>query len=167
VCDRFTLATNNGENALHGGEVGFDKRTWSIVSKSSKEVKMRIQSCSGEEGYPGEMRASVTYSLERDDDLNGDVSLVTEFEATCDAPTLCSLANHAYWNLCGHDSGAGVLGHEIRIASNKCLPVDAGLIPTGVKASVKGGPFDFGVLRPIGGRIEGAYSLLFLLEASY
>lgn len=146
----YTLATNNGPNHLHGGEKGFDRHLWnSEIVKNDHEVGVRFsrRSPDGEEGYPGNLDASVTYTLTNDDELK------VEFSATTDAPTVVNLTNHNYWNLKG--AGAGdILGHELTLAADKYLPVDDGLIPTGELTDVKGTPLDFTSPRRIGERIK-------------
>jgi len=140
------LATNNGPNHLHGGEVGFDKRVWDaelVDDPRGQSVRFSRTSPAGEEGYPGTLEASVTSTLTDDNEL------ICEMEATTDAPTLCNLAQHAYWNLAGHGSGT-IEGHELTIHAERYTPVDATLIPTGELAPVAGTPFDFRQPKPIG-----------------
>ncbi len=146
----YTLATNNGPNHLHGGKKGFDKVVWKakpVEKKDSVGVVFTYTSPDGEEGYPGKLSNTVTYSLTDDDKLK------MEYEATCDKPTVLNLTNHAYWNLAG--AGAGdVLAEEMMINADRYLPVDDTLIPTGEPAAVKGTPMDFTKPMTIGSRIE-------------
>ena len=138
---RFTLATNNGANHLHGGIVGFDKKLWKATPRLSDRgpaVDFEVISPAGDEGYPGTLTARVTYTLTPDGEL------WVEMSATTDAPTIVNMAHHSYWNLAGQASGT-IRGHELSIAADYYLPVDAGSIPTGVVAPVAGTPFD---LRP-------------------
>lgn len=150
------LDTNDGAgpNCLHGGREGFDKRWWDTsVTADCTAVTLTLESPDGDQGFPGKVSARVTYRIETEGDLAfGDSSLVTEFEATCDRPTPVNLAQHAYWNLAGHGSGESVLDHEIRVAANYYTPVDGNMIPTGVKAPVRGTAFDFGRMCRIGER---------------
>jgi len=127
----YSLATNNGPNHLHGGERGFDKRLWSLVSFSSSMLRFEYVAADGEEGYPGMLTARVAYSLPTP------TSLRIEYSATTTAPTPCNLTNHAYWNL-ADGGGSSVLAHEIELACNFYTPVDDTSIPTGEVRAVRG-----------------------------
>lgn len=164
----YALAVNNGPNHLHGGEKGFDQKLWKAEPFETKDeagVKFTYVSPDGEEGYPGELTATATYSL---NDQNG---LKMVFEATTDAPTHVNLTNHAYWNLAGAGSGK-VLDHELTIAAEQYLPVDETSIPTGELANVANTPFDFTSPKKIGADLEQltndpkGYDHCFVLEAS-
>ena len=146
----YTLAVNNPPNHLHGGEKGFDRHLWKGVEIKSADgvgVKFSRRSPDGEEGYPGNLEASVTYTLTNENELK------VEFTATTDKATPVNLTNHNYWNLAGAGSGT-ILDQEITIQADKYLPVDAGLIPTGELADVKGTPLDFTQPHKIGERIK-------------
>ena len=147
----YTLATNNGDNHLHGGTRGFDKVQWSMgaVSETENSVTLTYVSLDGEEGYPGEVSLSVTYTLTDDN------SLQIDYEGTTSAPTHLNVTNHSYFNLAGHH-GEEILEHIIEIAADRFTPVDSGLIPTGELRSVEGTPFDFRQPRTIGSRIGDA-----------
>ena len=135
------LATNNGPNHLHGGLVGFDKKLWQGTPRTSEKgpaVDFTLVSPAGDEGYPGTLAVKATYTLTPDGEL------WVEMAATSDARTIVNLAHHSYWNLAGHDAGT-IHGHELSVAADRYLPVDAGGIPTGECAAVEGTPFD---LRP-------------------
>lgn len=138
---RHTLARNNGNNHLHGGVIGFDKKLWKATPRLSERgpaVDFEVVSPDGDEGYPGEVKAKVTYTLTPDGEL------WVEMSATTNAPTIINMVHHSYWNLAGH--AAGTIGdHELTVAADTYLPVDAGSIPTGEFARVAGTPFD---LRP-------------------
>lgn len=137
----YTLATNNGANHLHGGVVGFDKKLWQATPRLSERgptVDFEIVSPDGDEGYPAAVTARVTYTLTPDGEL------WVEMSATADAPTIINMVHHSYWNLAGHAAGT-IRGHELAVAADSYLPVDAGGIPTGEFAPVAGTPFD---LRP-------------------
>ncbi len=153
-----TLAVNNPPNHLHGGVQGFDKHTWDaerIDDPRGPALRFSRTSPDGEEGYPGNLKASVTYILT---DTN---ELICEMRATSDAPTLCNLAQHTYWNLTGVHSGenAGdgserfastIENHDVTLFADHMTPTDADAIPTGEFASVAGTPFDFRTPKPIG-----------------
>ena len=145
----YTLATNNGPNALHGGLKGFDKQVWkseSVTGKSGQQsVRFSYVSRDGEEGYPGNLSATVVYTLTDEDQLGIDYSAKT------DKATVVNLTNHSYFNLAG---GGDILGHVVQINSDRYTPVNDQLIPTGELASVEGTPLDFRKPMPIGERIE-------------
>ncbi|GKQ34234.1 aldose epimerase family protein [Streptomyces sp. A012304] len=134
------LAPNNAPNSLHGGERGFDKRVWD-VEPVAHGLRLSRVSPDGEEGFPGRLEVSATYTLEESGALR------IAYEAVTDAPTVVNLTNHTYWNLAG-SGGAG--GHELRLAASRYTPVDADLIPTGELAPVAGTRFDFRTARAVG-----------------
>ena len=146
----YELPVNNGPNSLHGGNEGFDKRVWegqSFESEKGVGVKLSYFSEDGEEGYPGNLSATVLYTLTEDN------SIVIDYSATTDAPTVVNLTNHAYFNL--KDAGASdILGHELQIQAENITPVDETLIPTGELMSVEGSAFDFRTATAIGARID-------------
>jgi len=142
----YRLATNNGPNHLHGGVKGFDKVVWTgaaAMTADGPSVTFTYRSPSGEEGYPGNVDATVTYTLTYANELRVDLS------ATTDAPTPVNLAHHSYWNLAGHTSG-DILGHELHLPASRYTPTDATLIPTGEFRATRGTPFDFALAKPIG-----------------
>lgn len=143
---QYSLAKNNGDNAIHGGLIGFDKKFWHTVteSKSSEaSLNLTLVSKDGEEGYPGNLTAKVTYTLNDRDQL------VIDYSATTDKVTVINLTQHAYFNLNGHGTGS-VLDHEIMINADQYTPIDNESIPTGELASVEGTPLDFRTAKPIG-----------------
>jgi aldose 1-epimerase len=147
----YTLAVNNGPNALHGGLKGFDKKVWQFRAGEQipgfPTVDFHYKSPDGEEGYPGNLDAYVSYRLGDDNDLRID------YFATTDKATPVNLTNHSYFNLAGQGDGT-ILDHIVTMAADKFTPVDDTLIPTGEMKSVKGTPFDFTTPRAIGERIR-------------
>ena len=147
----YRLFANDGGNTLHGGRRGFDKVLWTVSDvRSGPEASVTFSYVSpdGEEGYPGELRVSVTYALD-----DGD-ALTIRYSATTTRPTIVNLTNHSLFNMAGAASGRDVLGQRLTIAASAITPVDAGLIPTGALQPVAGGPFDFRTPRLIGERIR-------------
>ncbi|WP_367323448.1 aldose epimerase family protein [Streptomyces sp. HUAS ZL42] len=138
--DTYALEPNNGPNSLHGGGRGFDKRVWD-VAPVEHGLRLSRVSPHGEEGFPGRLEVSATYTL----DASG--ALRIAYEAVTDAPTVVNLTNHSYWNL-GGSGNAG--GHELRLAASRYTPVDADLIPTGELAEVAESRFDFRTARKVG-----------------
>ena len=144
------LAANNGANTLHGGARGFHKYLWTPetgTDDSGAWVKLSRLSPDGEEGYPGALNVEVTYTLTPANELK------IEYRATTDKTTHVNLTNHAYFNLSG-EGEPSILGHRLTIAADSILPVDAGLIPTGILMPVEGTPFDFREAIEIGARIN-------------
>jgi aldose 1-epimerase len=146
----YQLARNDGPHHLHGGPLGFDKAVWqahAFVEEDARGVRLSHRSPAGDQGYPGTLDASVTYTLTDDDEL------VVEYEATSDHATPVNLTQHSYFNLAGAGTG-DVLDHELAIHATHYTPVDAALIPTGELALVAGTPFDFRRPTRIGARID-------------
>jgi len=145
----YTLAVNNGANALHGGLKGFDKVVWNVIERIGIEQKSLVLSYTspdGEEGYPGRLSVTVSYTLSDNDELRID------YLATSNAPTVINLTHHSYFNLAGAGSG-NILGHELMLNADGFTPIDEGLIPTGEIRPITGTPFDFTTPTPIGQRI--------------
>jgi aldose 1-epimerase len=145
----YSLARNNGENHLHGGITGFDKRIWAARDASDNQaqrLELRYLSRDGEEGYPGNLSVKVVYTL------NGGNEFRIDYSATTDKDTVVNLTSHSYFNLAGQGEG-DVLGHALTLYADSFTPVDQGLIPTGELRSVEATPFDFRKPAPIGARI--------------
>ncbi len=146
----YKLARNNGPNTLHGGLKGFDKKVWSAheaTSKEGLETVLHYLSKDGEEGFPGNLDVTVTYTLTENNELKID------YEATTDKDTVLNLTNHSYFNLSGHGAGS-ILNDVVTINADNFLPTDENLIPTGEIRSVAGTPFDFRKPTAIGAHID-------------
>lgn len=141
---QYQLGINNGENSLHGGLEGFDKRRWSVVEQDSQHVVFRLYSPDGDQGYPGNLDVQVTYTLTDDN------ALQIAYLASCDQSCPVNLTNHAYFNLAGEASRAKSLDHHLQLMADAYLPTDAGLIPTGELKPVSGTSFDFTYAKAIG-----------------
>ncbi len=146
----YTLPANNGVNSLHGG-VGWDQKVWKsepFQNATGVGVVLTVTSADGDQGYPGEVKAKVTYTL------TDDSRLIVDYDATTNAPTVINMTQHTYFNLAGSKAN-DILGHELMINADRYTPVDATLIPTGQLAPVEGTPFDFRKSTVIGARIDG------------
>ncbi len=144
---QYSLAVNNGPNHLHGGIKGFNKVVWHVVNASGSGIKMEYFSVDGEEGYPGSLKVSVTYTLTDANELR------TDYVATTDKATVVNLAGHSYFNLAGEGSGR-VYDQELMINGRFFTPTDETNIPTGEILSVKGTPLDFTNPKKIGQDID-------------
>ncbi len=142
--ETYTLLKNNGENHLHGGAIGFDKVVWEAFYDQAKNtLALYYLAKDKEEGYPGNLKLKVTYTLT---DKN---SLVVDYSATTDKATPVNVTQHTYFNLKGEGNG-NILDHELMLNAKKYTPVNKGLIPTGETPDVAGTPFDFTTAKPIG-----------------
>jgi aldose 1-epimerase len=148
----YQLPINDGPNALHGGLKGFDKRLWTIAKvdsgAKSASVTLTYTSADGEEGYPGTMQVSATFTLTESDELQ------VTYRATTDKPTIVNLTNHSYFNLAGQASGISATDAVLTMPAASYTPVDATLIPTGELRPVAGTPFDFRTPRRIADRLR-------------
>ncbi|MBQ0998351.1 aldose epimerase family protein [Streptomyces nigra] len=152
----YQVDVNDGENSLHGGAQGFDKRVWDVepfTKGADVGLHLHLTSRDGEMGYPGTLRVKVTYTLTRYGDWRID------YAATTDKPTVVNLTSHVYWNLAGEGSGS-IEGHRLKIDGSRYTPVDAGLIPTGEQARVAGTPFDFRRAKTVGEDLREAHQQL-------
>lgn len=163
----FELARNNGENHLHGGNVGFESVPWEVVSATGNQISFHRVSPDMEEGYPGNLDVKVHYTLTDENELR------IEYEATSDKKTHINLTHHSYFNLKGAGNGS-VADHVLMLNANRYTPVDQGLIPTGEIAAVANTPFDFNTPKPIGQdvdsdheqiRIGGGFDHNFIINA--
>ncbi|KGO88599.1 aldose epimerase [Flavobacterium rivuli WB 3.3-2 = DSM 21788] len=145
----YHIPLNNDKNSLHGGKKGFQGIVWNVEQPNDKTLVFTYTSPDGEEGFPGNLKVKVTYSV--DDNQN----LKMDYEATTDQNTPVNLTNHAFFNLNG-EGGGTVLNHKVMINADAYTPVDDGLIPLGKQEKVAGTPFDFTSYHTIGERIETA-----------
>ena len=150
----YTLHVNNGPNSLHGGKEGFDKKVWKVLATidgtNYQGLKLHYQSKDGEEGYPGTLEVTVTYTLTDNNELKIDYAAYT------DAATPVNLTNHAYFNLTGGKEN--VLGHKVSLSSHRYTPGNDTLIPTGEIKDVAGTPLDFFTKEhTLGDRIKELY----------
>jgi aldose 1-epimerase len=144
----YALAQNNGENSLHGGPKGFHNVFWSgepFQNEGQDALQLVYTSVDGEEGFPGNLKVRVIYTLTSSNEL------VIDYEATTDKTTVVNLTQHAYFNLAG---SGDILNQRFEIFADKFTPVDAGLIPTGMLTPVKGTAFDFTTPHAAGERIN-------------
>lgn len=148
----YNLAQNNGENHLHGGIKGFDKVVWDaeIADNSTNTLKLSYFSADNEEGYPGNLNVTVTYTLTEDN------AIEINYNAVSDKDTIINLTNHSYFNLSGHSSG-DVLKQKLMINADSFTVNDKYSIPTGEIREVKDTPMDFRTLTPIGKNINSDY----------
>jgi aldose 1-epimerase len=142
----YHIPINNGQNALHGGQIGWNQRVWTpVVTRRPGQVSLALTYVSpdGEEGFPGTVTATVTFTLGRTN------ALTIHYHATTDKPTVINLTNHSYFNLAGQASGS-ILAQRLMINSSRYTPTDANQIPTGAIAPVAGTPLDFRHMKAIG-----------------
>ena len=147
----YTLPKNNGENTLHGGIVGFNKKVWKareIASKGGESLELTYLSTDGEEGFPGNLSTKVVFTLPADRN-----ELKIDYTATTDKDTVLNLTNHSYFNLAGEGNG-DILDHVMTLHAKQFTPVDKALIPTGELKNVAGTPMDFNRATAIGKRIN-------------
>ncbi len=151
---QYKVGINEGENSLHGGNIGFDKKLWSAnATGTDKEpaLELSLVSPDGEEGFPGNLTVHMTYSLTAEN------ALKIEYRAVSDKDTLVNLTNHSYFNLAGHASGT-IYNQILQINSGFYTPNNNECMPTGEVCSVGGTPFDFRAPKPIGQDINADFS---------
>lgn len=144
----YTLPKTEGDNTLHGGIKGFGKRVWAIEQADPASVTLAYTSADGEEGFPGALTTKVRFAIDG-------TALRLSYTATTDRPTVLNLTNHSYFNLAGEGSG-DVWGHELRIAADRIVELNAASIPTGRLLDVGGTPFDFRSPALVGARVRQA-----------
>ena len=153
----YTLPKNDGDNTLHGGITGFNKKIWTakeVPVKDGAAVQFTYVSADGEEGFPGTLTATVVFTLDKDKN-----ELRIDYTASTDKPTVVNLTNHSYFNLAGDTQGT-VLDQTMQLNASRFTPVDSTLIPTGELREVKNTPFDFTQPVAIGKRIDDDYEQL-------
>lgn len=143
----YQLPQNDGENTLHGGLIGADKMVWDVVSTNDSVIKMHALFADGQDGFPGNLDVTMTYTLTHDNQFQ------VRYAATTDAPTLCNFSHHSFFNLKGEGNGT-ILDHELQINSRYMTTVDEHLIPNGKFSGVKNTPFDFREKHFIGDNIS-------------
>jgi len=151
----YHIPLNDGPNALHGGGIGLDKRVWKVEEAGDAAVRLHHTSHEGDQGFPGTLDLTVTYTLDAEGGLRID------YAATTDAPTVVNLTNHSYFNLAGEGSG-DVYDHVVWLGADEYTPVGPGLVPTGAIEPVAGTPLDFTVPTAIGARIRDSHPQLVL-----
>ena len=149
----YELTRNDGQNTLHGGRDFYNKRIWKTGETQEDHVEFLLDSPSGDQGFPGNVKISVTYTLTKDNEIK------IQYRAVPDADTLMNLTNHSYFNLSGHASGT-VLAQEVMLYADAYARADSQSIPTGEIVPVSGTPMDFRQLKPVGAEIEEAYEAL-------
>lgn len=152
----YKLEANNGPNNLHSGPNLYHTRLWSCEASETEEgsrLDFYLESLDGDQGYPGNAKICVSYTLTRD---NG---LCLDYRMTCDADTVANFTNHSYFNLAGHDGGE-VLNQEVWLNAKTYTPADEVSIPTGAIVPVEGTPMDFTEMKPVGRDIEADFEAL-------
>ncbi len=157
---QYQIPPNEGENALHGGPDGFDRRDWQVVEADSTAARFALVSPDGDQGFPGRLEAEVAYRLTSEADVS---ELRIDYLAASDAPTVVNLTNHSYWNLDGEQAGS-IDGHQLQVLASGYLPVDEGSIPLGPVEPVDGTPFDWRQGQPIGPRIRAGHPQLLITK---
>lgn len=147
---QYQLATNNGTNHLHGGNIGFNQKVWDVLEVSETSLKLQYISADGEENYPGTLTTVVTYAITEDNALS------IHYEATTDKPTIAGFTNHAYFNLKGAGEG-DIRDHVLQLNADFYTEIDDTQSPTGEIKSVTGTPMDYRNAQAIGERIDDPF----------
>ena len=146
---KYELSANDNGNTLHGGFLGFDRVLWTVEDIKQDTILFSLRDPDGQDGWPGNLDVQMRYTLTEDN------SFKVEYSAVTDAPTLCNLTHHTFFNLTG-DASQTILGHTLQIDAPSYIPVGEGLIPTGEVRGVAGTPFDFQSAKPIGQDVDAA-----------
>jgi aldose 1-epimerase len=160
---QYGLYKNDGAHSLHGGRRGFDKRLWKAEAYEEQDgvfIRFELESPDGDEGYPGNLRAAVSYGLTKSNEV------IADYGAKVDAHCPVNLTNHSYFNLAGEGSG-DIISHKVLIHSSSYVAVDENLIPTGVLQSVQNSPFDFRSPKTVSRDVAaagGGYDHCFVLD---
>ena len=149
----YSLAINNGPNSLHGGIKGFNAVVWDVKEVLANSIQLHYLSVDGEEGYPGNLAVTVTYTITNEN------AVIIDYKATTDKPTILNLTNHSYFNLSGAGD-ASINNHILTINADSYLPTDETAIPFGAAEDVKGTPMDFTTPHTIGARIDDDFQQL-------
>lgn len=157
--ETYTVGINEGNNSLHGGKTGFDKKVWDAetIDKDEPALALTLLSPDGDEGFPGELKVKVVYTLTKNN------AIKIEYTAMSDKDTVVNLTNHTYFNLAGHASGV-IDKQVLQINSSFYTPNDNEGMPTGEVLSVEGTPFDFRVPKPIGQDIRADFEQIEMYE---
>lgn len=145
------LERNRPPHTIHGGSEGFHRRLWTILHQTEDCLELSLRSPDGDQGFPGAVTVTVRFTLQND-------TLTMETHALSEADTVCSLTNHVYWNLSGHDSGT-IDGHVLCVSADRCLETDDDTIPTGRVLPLDGTPMDLRAPTPLAG-VEMDHTLL-------
>ncbi|MDR3138097.1 MAG: galactose mutarotase [Treponema sp.] len=146
----YRLYPNDGAHTLHGGRRGFDKLLWKAEAYEERDgvfVRFELESPDGDEGFPGNLKAAVSYGLTKSNEI------IADYQAKVDAPCPVNLTNHAYFNLAGEGTG-DILSHELILFASSYVEADENLIPTGKLLPVQNTPFDFRTRKPVGRDID-------------
>merc|ERR1712007_126885 len=161
----YHLSANDGNNTLHGGKIGFDKVIWKVAKITGGDrpsIQFTYHSYDGEQGFPGDLDVSVTYTITG----NKELAVVMKAKPLNKATPVC-LAQHTYWNLAGQNSGSTILDNKVKIWAHYYTPVDQQLLPTGAITPVQGTPYDFNRETTVGSRIQnalGGYDINMVLD---
>ncbi|MBR5334635.1 MAG: galactose mutarotase [Alistipes sp.] len=143
----YNTPLNNNGHTLHGGLKGIDMLVWDVMEVKPESITLHLVVPDGEDGFPGNLDITMKYALTEENEF------VVTYSANTDAPTVCNLSHHSFFNLKG-EAGGTILDHELWMKADRITPTDAALIPTGEILSVEGTPFDFRTPTAIGERIE-------------